>query len=237
MRGITFDGKHSFRDFDLTIAPGRNIGNPSKIKRKERVPFSNVEYDFSNIYGGQEYTERPLNYTLNVIDKHNYSKDHFSIMKIAILNWLMGPSGKGKLTDDAIPGYYFLAEVENGPELEEHEFDGTLAVEFTAYPFKISELEEGHDIWDEFNFLLDYAQITDFEVSGSKDVILYNPGTQPIKPKIQSSSGMEITKDNVIFNIPAGQSESYDFILMPGENKFRIQGNGSISFHFRKELI
>src|SRR5690625_1662416 len=237
MRGITFDGKHSFRDFDLTIAPGRNIGNPSKIKRKERVPFSNVEYDFSNIYGGQEYTERPLIYTLNVIDKHNYSKDHFSIMKIAILNWLMGPSGKGKLTDDAIPGYYFLAEVENGPELEEHEFDGTLAVEFTAYPFKISELEEGHDIWDEFNFLLDYAQVTEFNVYGSLEVTLYNPGASVVQPRIISSAQMQIIKDGTTYIIPSGESESHDFVLQNLENKLTIVGNGHIQFLFRKELI
>jgi len=237
MRGITFDGKHSFRDFDLTIAPGRNIGNPSKIKRKERVPFSNVEYDFSNIYGGQEYTERPLIYTLNVIDKHNYSKDHFSIMKIAILNWLMGPSGKGKLTDDAIPGYYFLAEVENGPELEEHEFDGTLAVEFTAYPFKISELEEGHDIWDEFNFELDVAQIPVFEVNGSREVTLYNAGASSVVPTIKASSEFTIEIDTISDTVSAGTHKSELIRLRKGENKIMLTGNGTIEFGFYKELI
>ena|SRR5690625_485279 len=237
MRGITFNNKHSFRDFELTIAPGRNIGNPSKVKRKERVPYSNIDYDFSGIYGDQEYTERSLTYTFNVIDQHNYSKEHFSIMKIEILNWLLGPNEKNKLTDDAIPGYYFLAEVENGPALEEREFDGTLTVEFIAYPFKISELEEGHDIWDEFNFLLDVAQITEFDVTGTKEVILYNPGISILKPTIKSSAEMEIKKDNITFNIPIGESTSYDFILMPGENKLTVSGNGTISFHFRKELI
>lgn len=236
MRGITFNGRHSYKDLNLTIA-SRFIGNPSKIKRKERVPFSNETYDFSGLYQGQEYEERTLTYTFNIVDTHNNSKTYFSMKKIEVLNWLLGQNEKVKLMDDAIPGYYFLAEAENGPGIEENESDGTLTVDFTAYPFKISELEEGHDIWDEFNFLLDYAQVTDFNINGNKSIILYNPGIEPIKPKIQSSSGMEITKDDVIFNIPAGQSESYGFILMPGENKLKIEGNGSISFHFRKELI
>lgn len=237
MRGITFDGKHSYRDFDLTIAPGKNIGNPSKIKRKERVPYSNEIYDFSGIYQGQEYTERPLTYKFNVVDKYNHSKEHFSIMKVAVLNWLMSPNQKTKLKDDAIPGYYFLAELENGAELEENEFDGTLTVEFTAYPFKVSELEEGNDMWDEFNFLLDYAQLTDFEINGSKEITLYNPGINVIKPTIIASSTFEITKGNTTFSIPKGESESYRFVLMKGKNTMTIKGNGSISFQFRKELI
>lgn len=236
MRGITFDNKHSFRDFNLTIA-SRHIGNPSKIKRKERVPFSNVEYDFSTIYGGQEYEERTLIYTFNVVDMYNRSKISFSSLKIAVLNWLLGPNEKVKLIDDAIPGYYFLAEVENGPELEEFEFDGPLTVEFTAYPFKISELEEGHDIWDEFNFLLDYAQITEFEITGSKEITLYNPGASLVRPKIATNNPMTIVKDNTIFNVPAGESESFDFVLFKGENKMTVTGNGQISFKFRKELI
>lgn len=236
MRGINFNGKHSYKDMGLTIA-SRSIGNPSKIKRKERVPFSNQVYDYSDIYVGQEYEERPLTYTLNVIDNQNHSKEHFSMMKIAILNWLMGPNTKVKLTDDAIPGFYFLAEVENGPALEEREFYGTLTVDFIAYPFKISELEEGHDIWDEFNFLLDYAQNTEFDVEESINITLYNPGIEPTKPKIQTTNEMQIIKDGTIFNIPAGESSSYDLILMPGKNELKIKGNGSISFRFRKELI
>lgn len=236
MRGITFDNKHSFRDFNLTIA-SRHIGNPSKIKRKERVPFSNEIYDFSKIYGGQEYEERPLTYTFNVVDMYNHSKESFSSIKIAVLNWLLGPNEKIKLIDDAIPGFYFLAEVENGPALEEWEFDGSLTVEFTAYPFKISELEEGNDIWDEFNFLLDYAQVTEFEISGTKEVTLYNPGISVIKPKIIASNPMTIEKNNVTYNVPAGESESFDFVLFKGENTMTITGDGAISFHFRKELI
>src|SRR5690625_2931754 len=236
MRGIIFDEKHSYRDFGLTLA-SRHIGNPSKIKRKERVPFSNIEYDFSGIYGGQEYEQRQLTYVFNVVDIYNQSKFAFSSLKIAVLNWLMSPSKQTKLYDDAIPGYYFLAEVENGPDIEEYEFDGPLTVEFTAYPFKISELHEGNDLWDPFNFLLDYAQVTEFTVNGTKEVTLYNPGASVIHPKIIASNAMEIIKGNTTFNVPAGESQSHNFILHQGENKMTINGNGTIEFLFYKELI
>lgn len=231
--GIKFDGKHSYDDFGLTVAE-RNIGNPKKIKIKERVPFSNQVYDFSGIYGGQEYEERPLTYVFNVKD---YEKIPLTMKKIQALNWLMNPNEKIQLFDDYIPGYYFLAEVEEAPDFDELRFYGRLTVQFTAYPFKIGELEEGNDIWDEFNFLLDYAQITEFNVNGSTDVTLYNPGINVAKPIIKATAPMQIKQGNKIFTVPIGESQSYDFVLRGLKNKLTIVGNGSISFHFRKELI
>lgn len=231
--GITFNEKHSFRDFGLRVLE-KHIGNPSKIKRKERVPFSNKIYDFSSVYGGQEYEERHLTYVFNLRD---YDKVNLAIKKIEILNWLMQPNEKVQLLDDYIPGYYFLAEVEEDIDFAELRFRGVFTVNFTAYPFKISELKEGHDLWDPFNFLLDYAQTTEFTVNGTKEVTLYNPGASVIQPKIIASNVMTITKGNTTFNVPSGESQSHDFILHQGENKMTIKGIGKISFHFRKELI
>lgn len=231
--GITFDGKHSYRDFGLTVAE-RVIGNPKKRKIKERIPFSNVEYDFSGIYGGQEYEERTITYVFNVKD---YDKIDLENKKTQVINWLLKPNKKVKLVDDYIPGYYFLAEVEENPNFDEMRYHGRLTVNFTAYPFRIAEREEGHDIWDEFNFLLDYAQETKFDVSGSLDVVLYNPGINVSHPIINATEPMEIVKNGITYSIPIGQSQSFDFSLAPGKNEFTVKGNGTISFHFRKELI
>lgn len=236
MKGIEFNGKHSYRDFGLTIAEP-HIGNPSKIKRKQRVPFSNKEYDFSLLYGDQEYENRELTYKFNVFNPENQSKQYFTTTKISVLNWLMEVNEQSKLQDDNIPGYYFLAEADNGPEIEENIADGTITVVFNAYPFKISQFAEGHDIWDEFNFLLDYAQVTEFTINGTKEIILINPGTPKVTPTIKSSSTFTIKQDNVTYSIPQGQTKSDDFVLKNGENKLTITGNGTIEFLFYKELI
>lgn len=234
MYGITFDGKHSYYDMGVTMAPGREIGIPNKKKIKVSIPFSNEEYDFSELYGSQTYEPRPLTYAFNIWDT---SKERMTIKKTKIVNWLMGPNGKQKLYDDAIPGYYFLAEVEGNTSFDENWEDGILTVEFTAYPFMISELPEGHDIWDEFNFELDVAQTVDFNVNGSLEITLYNVGKPAVSPKITCSSPMIIQMAGRTYNVPAGQSRSRDFLLMPGENSVIITGNGSISFEFYKELI
>lgn len=235
--GFEFRGKHSYNDFGLTIE-SRKIGNPSKIKRMERVPFSNEIYDFSNVYGGQEYEEREIEYTINLFNKNSKALDNeFFISETEVLNWLMGSNRKEILKDDLVPGYYFLAEVISGIDTDFLFRFGKLTVTFTAYPFKISELKEGHDLWDPFNFLLDYAQTTEFTVNGTKEVTLYNPGASVIQPKIIASNAMTITKGNTTFNVPSGESKSHDFILHQGENKITIKGNGTIEFLFHKELI
>lgn len=234
MLGISFMGKHSYKDFGVTMAPGKEIGLPSKEKIKVKVPFSNVEYDFSRVYGEETYSPRPLSYPFNIAE---YSKANMNTKKTAITNWLMNSNGKQKLYDDAFPGYYFLAEVESNPTFEEDNDIGILKVSFEAYPFMIAELEEGNDIWDSFNFELDVAQTVDFEVNGSLDVALINGGTPSVSPIIKASSEMSVLKDGITYNFPSGETNSKEFRLFAGENDLKITGNGTISFVFHKELI
>ena len=237
MYGFKFNGRHTFDDFGITVS-SKNVGYPDKKKIKVAIPFSNVEYDFSELYGDQTYTERPITFVLNVIDKHVLNDtQRVNTLETSLVNWLMNSNGKQRLYDDATPGYYYLAEVEGGLNFDELWNYGTLTVEFTAYPFMIAELEEGNDIWDTFNFELDVAQVTEFNVNGTLDVILYNVGTPTLNPKIEASTAMEIIKDNITYNLPSGTSQSDDFKLSSGENKLTIKGNGTIKFTFFKELI
>lgn len=234
MYGIIFNGKHSFDDFGVTMPSGKSIGIPNKKKIKIAVPFSDEEYDFSELYGTQSYEPRTLTYPFNILDKN---KERMNIKKTQIINWLMASSGKKKLYDDALPGYYFLAEVEGQSSFEENWQTGVLTANFTAYPFMISEFKEGHDIWDEFNFELDVAQQVDFNINGSLNMTLLNVGKTGLSPKIETSAAMTIQLRDRTFNLPAGENHSRDFILNPGDNDLIIYGNGSISFEFYKELI
>ncbi|MCE4052029.1 phage tail protein [Bacillus sp. Au-Bac7] len=233
-KGIEFDGKHSYKDFGLTIS-NPDKGNPSKIKNTEKVPFSNTEYDFSVLYGGnQEYEERTLTYTFNLA--YREKAEYFYVYEADVLRWLMTPNEREILKDDRIPGYYFMAEVITGAN--EFQFvGGSLTVNFKAYPFMISELEEGHDIWDDFNFLLDYSQPTSFKLRSFKEEILFNPGVSSVYPKITATADMKIVKGTTTYNVKAGTTQSYDFFLTPGENRVKIYGSGTISFEYYKELI
>lgn len=237
MMGIEFLGKHSYRDFGLTLAPGKEIGHPSKEKIKEKVAFATKEYDFSRLYGMQSFTTRSLYYPFNVVDTGHLTKSRMNLIKTKVVNWLMNSSGQQRLYDDAYPGYYFLAEVEDEASFTENYADGVLGITFTAYAFMTDELEEGHDIWDEINFELDVLQPTEFEIRGSQEITLINAGTPEVFPTIETTSEMELVKDNRRYSIQTGTTESKSFALKSGENRITIEGNGTVKFRFHKELI
>ena len=237
IKGITFNGKHSYRDMGLVLS-NRNIGYPSKEKIIEKVPFASIEYDFSNLYGAQSYSNRTLVYKFNL--KNNSStSDGYYALESEIINWLYGTLSKSKLTDDALPGVYFLAEPVEEPGTQRIKvYGGILEITFTAYPFKIGEHFEGDDIWDTFNFLEDYAQETSFIVEGSRSVTLYNPSLNPVSPTIITSRDLVVADKNGRFHsVNEGTNVVHNFMLFPGENRISILGRGTIEFKFRKEVL
>jgi phage-related protein len=235
--GINFLGQHSRKDHGLTIS-SRDISHPNKIKVKQTLPFSNQTYDFSELYGSQVFEERTLTYTFDIMDPRNIDTNwKLNTIKTKVVNWLSNSRGKQKLYDDVYPNYYFLAEVEDGADFEENWTHGTLSVTFTAYPFMSRERPEGHDIWDEFNFELDVAQFTTFDVSGSQSITLINNGTPDVVPQIISDAHMTIIHDGYSYNVNPGTSKDLDFVLSPGTNRMTIRGNGRIEFLYHQELI
>lgn len=232
MLGILKGNRHSYKDFGLTIK-SKDIALPQKNKIKETIPFMNGSYDFSNIYGDQTYSERSLNYIFNLQAKN---KLELNFKKIAIIDWLMENSTKEPLFDDSIPGYYFLAECddintkENGNYIE-------LSVTFIAYPFKIRDDYEGNNIWDNFNFEIDYMQDRSFNVNGISNINLYNSSAIEIEPIIIASSNFELIKNNISYTVQSGESKDYRFKLKKGNNQITIKGTGTIEFRFRKEVL
>lgn len=235
--GIWFLDQHSYRDLGVTIS-ARDVGAPNKVKVKQTLPFSNTTYDFSHLYGAQVFEERQMTYTFDIMNpKRIDTNTKLNVIKTRIVNWLTSSQGKQPLYDDVYPQYYFLAEVESGAGFTENWTNGTLDVTFTAYPFMIKELEEGKDIWDTFNFELDVAQFTDFEIQGSENIMLLNNGTPDAVPKIVTDAPFTIIHDDKEFQVNAGTSEDLDFVLSPGENHITLRGNGHIEFLFYQELI
>lgn len=232
MLGIFKGNKHSYRDFGLTIK-SKDIGIPKKNKVKETIPFMNGSFDFSNIYGGPSYEERTLDYTFNLQAKN---KLELNSKKIAIIDWLMENSTKEILFDDAIQGYYFLAECEDISAKENGNYI-EFSITFTAYPFKIRDCYEGNNLWDDFNFELDVLQDTKFTVNGSSNVNIYNSSAIDIEPTIIASSQFEIVLDNKKYIVESGTSKDYRFKLKKGNNNINLKGNGTIEFRFRKEVL
>lgn len=160
-KGITYLGKHSYRDYRLTIAT-REIGYPDKIKNKVQPYGSNIEYDFSTTNGYQTYTPREATYQFNIANQRIQSKQVMYQTRMRLINWLMNSTGKHELWDDYIENYHFLGEVEDAPRVTENWIDGTVDVTFLCYSFLISDFYEGDDLWDTFDFEFGVSQPTSF---------------------------------------------------------------------------
>lgn len=229
--GIYYKDKHSYKDYGLTIKE-KNISFPTKNKVKETVPYMNGSYDFSNLYGEQTYQERTLKYTFNLIARN---KEELNIKKIKVVDWLLN-SYKTQLKDDQMKGYYFLAECED-IDLKESSRFAEITATFVAYPFKISEYEEGNDLWDKFNFELDCMQETKFDVFGSKKVEIINLGSRKITPTVICSSNFDVIKDGITYKFNSSITKDWRFNLGKGINNVILNGTGDIEFIFRKEVL
>lgn len=101
-KGIYVNGKHSYYSFGLRMLK-RSIGSPTKDEHLERVPYSNITYDFDELFGYSSYSERQLTYNFDLIQQHIGSAEDKIVNIINSLHW----NGRKQLYDDMLPNYYF----------------------------------------------------------------------------------------------------------------------------------
>jgi len=230
LKGIKFNGKHSFTDFNL-ILNSKEIGTASKKKIKVSVPFMNSTYDFSTLGSNGEatYTQRGIDVKFTIVS-YSKAKLHTEITKIKA--WLQDISQQQLIFDD-IKDYYFLAEAEDGIEILESNNIAEITVKFIAEPFKTSVDYVGADIWDTFNFEEDIIQTNTFDVVTTDTVNLYNYG-RLIAPTINCNASMNVIVGGITYNLVTGDNKIYGLKLLNGYNTIVINGTGNIKFLYRK---
>lgn len=224
-------GEYHTSDYHMWLVD-RQAPSPNEKEIIESVPYMQGSYDFSNLLGERVYDNRVISYEFEILQR-DYERR--KINQTVIENWLKKES-VAPLYDDHAEGYYYMAKCISVNTVDSN---GGLrvSVDFDAYPFKIGELEEGHDIWDEFNFELDASIINDFTINGTQQIDMYNIGSASVAPKILTSAPMTIVKGNTTYQVPIGESKNDSFRLMPGSNPLTITGNGRIKFIWYKELL
>lgn len=217
------------------LLESRDIGFPKKNKITGSVPFSNGEYDFSEIYGVQIYENRTIKYVIHVLDLNQLDPVTMHQAKTSLINWLENSHGRQRLVDDVIPDYHFLGEVRDAASLADDFETGELTVNFDCYPFAIKNLAEGNDDWDTFNFENDIAQTIEFDINGSISIVLINAGITIVYPEIESTGNFEISSGNTLYHTTTESSDKIPLII--GENYLSITGTGHLKFTWHKEVI
>ena len=232
LRGFTFNDKHN-SEFKV-VMHSMSIQPPQKKKVKETVPFMNGSYDFSTIGSNGEivYSEREITIVLGLPSE---SKEQLQMLYSKILEWIVD-AGKHKLVFDVSRDYYYMAEVEESSSFEEIMEFGKLTLKFIAEPFKKSIDYIGANLWDTFNFEEDYLQDSGYDIVNTQNIILYNPG-RTVRPIINCSAPMTMTKGSKTYNLVTGDNQLYGFYLTSLANELVITGTGRINFTFRKESL
>ncbi|MEB1809023.1 MAG: phage tail family protein [Bacillaceae bacterium] len=230
--GFKYDNIHT-REYAMRLID-RNVPSPTEKEIIENIPFMQGTLDFSMMLGERVYENRPLTYVFEIYERKRETR---KVSDTVLKNWLIR-KGILPLYDDYDRGYYWLAKC-TGVNITDDHRGGRLIIEITfdAYPLKKAQREEGHDIWDEFNFDLDLSQDVEFTVDNTRVVTLINSGSAGVSPAILADGDFTIIKNNITYHINSGETKSEMFRLEIGENKLTINGNGTIKFIFYKELI
>lgn len=198
------------------------IGYPKKVKLLRDVPFSNVEYDFSTIYGEQTYENRLVKYTINIVHKGSIENIGMHSVANQIIDWVLSSDTMKPLFDEQDPDYHFLGEVRDEPALADSFKFGKLSVTFNCYPYRIKNLPEGNDVWDSFNFETDIAQNVKYDVQETRTINLINLSDHAVNYKVT-------TTGDVTYEGPD--------MMEKGDNKFVFTGTGTAEVTWYREVI
>lgn len=109
----------------------RKIGEPPKDNRKERVPFSNITYDFGDRY--PSYGERTLTYQFDLLCRDRRKTQCLTAELRRNLCW----HGVRELHDSALPDYHFEVRAPS-VKTEDGQFSVLIVtVTFQAHPAMI----------------------------------------------------------------------------------------------------
>ena len=198
------------------------IGYPKKVKLLRGVPFSNVEYDFSTIYGEQTYENRLVKYTINIVHKGSIENIGMHSVANQIIDWVMSSDTMKPLFDEQDPDYHFLGEVRDEPALTDSFKFGKLSVTFDCYPYRIKNVAEGNDIWDDFNFDEDIAQNVKYNIEGSRSVNVINISAHAVEYKVKTTGDVTYTGPK---------------LMEKGSNQFVFNGNGTAEIVWYREVL
>lgn len=188
IEGVQFNQFNSLNQNLILVR--RDAPTPEEKKIVEDIPYSQGEIDFSMLLGERVFRNRPLTYEF-ISKKMSYGQRKVLENRIKRLN-MMGDIGEIYDTHDA--GYYWRGKCEYIEVIDDAEFNRlSVIIEFNVYPFLIDTKHYFDDVWDDFDFDVDVANWTKYEVDGVRTITLYNSGDTTVRPNII----VEVTEDGL----------------------------------------
>ena len=211
--GVTINGKHSYKDFDLCIKR-RAFSTPERQSIRETVPFMHGYYDFSTLNGEPSFTERTVSYTFDVIAD---TVEELENKRRAILDWLMNVN-EAVIQDDTIPDYHFVGSYDSC-SMDEDDYGDVmeLQVTFVCQPFQIANVPSQNIL-----------------KAGTHTVIVRG---QTVTPTAYATAEATIQIGNLVTGIPAGIETVLGINLEKGANEVTVTSTGTVTLSWYEEVI
>lgn len=207
------------------------IGYPARTKVTSKVPYSNVQYDFSSLYGDQVYGTRSIKYLMNIIDLDQFDQISFHRYLTNVENWLEGGTSRQPLYDDKLPGWYFMAEPKSGLTVTDLYEYGQAEMEFEAYPFMIRDKLADDDVWDTFDFDYDIAQTAHALKSTG---VLFNNSATSVQSTIITDRDTSLKLNSTTYQLKKGSNTVY---LPKGSIAYTISNEAVVNIEWRLEVL
>lgn len=212
LKGISFDGLHSYRDFRLVLAP-KEIGSPQVKRYQIEVPGADGMLDLTDFFGDAKYE--------NVTHTFEFSlpvpQTELLYTYQSIKNAIHGKKMRIILDDD--PLFYYLGRCEVSPLTQEKTI-GKLSIVCDCEPYKY-KLQQ---------------TVFRIDVNGTFTTTIPN-SRMPVVPEITATAAMTIQYGGFTWSVAAGTFTLPELELREGNNEITVTGVGSVTFTYREGAL
>ncbi len=212
---IIYNGKNSFKDFDLYVA-GKEIPAPTRKEITETVPLMSGEWDFSYHEGVDEYETLILRYEFDVIAG---SKQELNKLKTELIKWLHS-RGDQKLYDSDISLNEHYEVYRAQAAWSEEGLQGLLSVEFKCYPLRKTDEKKA-------TFTLSAATLT---------YNIVNKSDRPIIPVIEVIGTAAVIIGGKTLALTTGVYKGV-VSLASGTTEVSATGTGTLAITYWREVL
>lgn len=212
MNGASFDGKHSFTDYGLYMAP-KTIPLPDPKTNTVSVEGSDGQLDLSTVLtdGDVKFKNRTLELSFHAIgDGWRTKLDAFAAA-------VHGQRMQVVFDDDTAHYFYGRVTVD---DVDDQKAYGTIKVKVDADPYRYEVAET----------------TVSKAVSGSGTASL--PNTRMwVVPSITSTGSIQLTYGGTVYQLAAGTQTVPDLVLKPGTTSVALTGTATVTFAYRKGVL
>ena len=206
MKGIRFDGLHSYDDLKL-ILTSKEIGSPAVKTRKIDIEGADSALDLTEFFGEPKYEDVTHKFEFETKQPQSEFLTQYSTVK----NALHGKKGRIILDDD--PSFFYMGRCSVSSFTNEKSV-GRITIECDCEPYK---------------YKIDKT-VAEIYVDGTFTAVLPNIKKHAVpEVRIETEGTMRIVyQDSNIWDLGSGSYTLPELELVEGENEITFTGKGTI---------